>query len=79
MSETFKISSRMDRLLLEVLVTEPPEGTNVRAVLQISHGMSEHKERYQEFMEAMSEKGVACIIHDHRGHGASVGSEEDLG
>ena len=45
MSETFKISSRMDRLLLEVLVTEPPEGTNVRAVLQISHGMSEHKER----------------------------------
>lgn len=79
MSEKFQIISQMDRLALEALVTEPEDGGPVKAVLQISHGMSEHKERYLEFMEVMAQKGVACIIHDHRGHGASVQREEDLG
>ena len=34
--------------------------------------MSEHKERYYEFMKYLSENGYICVIHDHRGHGASV-------
>ena len=42
-----------------------------RVVLQIAHGMCEHKERYLPFMRYMAERGYLCVIHDHRGHGAS--------
>ena len=53
--------------------------SNRTALLQLSHGMSEYKERYLPFMEFMAEHGVVCVIHDHRGHGKSVKSEQDLG
>lgn len=77
--EIFSEISRADGLKLEVLVTEPPEGRGLRGILQISHGMCEHKERYLDFMEYISSLGFACLIHDHRGHGASVRAEGDLG
>lgn len=51
----------------------------VRGVIQLVHGMSEYKERYLPFMEYMAKKGFACVIHDHRGHGASVYTQEDWG
>lgn len=45
-----------------------PEGP-VRAVLQISHGMCEYIERYEPFIEYMTERGVAVCGNDHLGHG----------
>ena len=45
-----------------------PEGEPC-AILLISHGMAEHKERYLPFMEFLAAHGYACIINDHRGHG----------
>lgn len=68
--------SRQDELRLDGLLIAPEE---VKAVLQISHGMCEHKERYIPFMDYMAEHGYACVIHDHRGHGKSIRSQEDLG
>ena len=41
--------------------------------------MSEYKERYIPFMEYMAERKYISVIHDHRGHGKSVRSKEDLG
>ena len=41
--------------------------------------MSEYKERYLPFMEYMAERKYVSVIHDHRGHGKSVRSKEDLG
>ena len=41
--------------------------------------MSEHKERYYDFMNFLSQKGYICAIHDHRGHGASVKDTSHLG
>lgn len=75
--ENFQIESSYDGLLLDVL-TIAPKG-DCRGILQISHGMCEHKERYQSFMEYMALEGFACVIHDHRGHGKSIRSQEDLG
>ena len=42
--ETFGITSKCDNLPLGITVMEP-EG-DCRGVVQISHGMAEHKERY---------------------------------
>lgn len=55
-----------------------PEG-EVRAVVQISHGMSEHIERYGEFARFLAGQGILVVGHDHLGHGGSASSEEDYG
>ncbi|MDO4867045.1 MAG: alpha/beta fold hydrolase [Clostridia bacterium] len=75
--ETFKIKSNADGLELSVL-TVAPEG-EPKALVQLAHGMAEHKERYLPFMQFLAEHGYACLINDHRGHGASVKSPDDLG
>ena len=76
-TETFKIKSNADGLELSVL-TVVPEG-EPKALVQLVHGMAEHKERYLPFMQFLAEHGYACLINDHRGHGASVKSPDDLG
>lgn len=45
-----------------------PDG-EVRATLQISHGMIEHILRYSEFAEFLNTAGIAVYGHDHLGHG----------
>lgn len=75
--EKLTLASAADGLPLSILMTLP-EGSP-RALVQFSHGMSEYKERYLPFMEFLTDKGFACIINDHRGHGQSVKSREDLG
>ena len=48
-------------------------------VIQLSHGMAEHKERYFDFMRFLASNGYACVINDHRGHGKSIKDDNDLG
>lgn len=55
-----------------------PDG-EVRAVLQISHGMSEHIERYREFARYLAGKGIVVVGHDHLGHGGSAPSADEYG
>lgn len=78
MTETFVLESHHDRLLLHGLVVRP-EQEPCRGILQVAHGMCEHKERYLPFLQEMADHGYLCIIHDHRGHGESVRQPEDLG
>lgn len=75
--ENITIASRADGLPLSVSVIRP-EG-EVRALVQFAHGMAEHKERYFPLMQYLADAGFACMINDHRGHGASVRSADDLG
>lgn len=72
-----KIPSRSDGLMLEVLQVVPRD--KVKGIVQIAHGMQEHKERYLDFMSYLASEGYACIAHDHRGHGESVKDPSDLG
>lgn len=76
MKEHLKIISEFDQLPIDVIVMSPAHPCGI---IQISHGMCEHKERYFDFMEAMCQQGYLCLIHDHRGHGKSVYSNDDLG
>lgn len=69
--------SRFDSIPLSITIAEPDNAP--KAVVQIVHGMCEHKERYIPFIQFLTDHGYAVIIHDHRGHGASVLSSEDLG
>ena len=72
-----RIKSSSDNLELELAYIEPKE--EIKGVVQISHGMSEHKERYYDFMEYLKNQGYVVVINDHRGHGSSVKNKEDLG
>lgn len=43
-----------------------------RAILQIAHGMGEHKGRYTDVAEALTSQGYAVYASDHRGHGGTI-------
>jgi len=45
-----------------------PEG-EIKAVLQIAHGMKEYFLRYEEFVHFLVKKGIAVCGNDHLGHG----------
>ena len=75
--EEMKIESNQDGLELQVAIIKP-EG-EIKGIVQIAHGMSEHKERYYPFMRYLTDLGYVSIINDHRGHGGSVKSKEDFG
>ena len=58
-----KIKSQKDGLELEIAIFEPSE--NPKAIVQISHGMAEHKERYYPFMEFLSKKDFKTFRKSH--------------
>ncbi len=77
MKTTFKIPSPYDNLPLRGLIYQPTE--KPKAIVQIVHGMEEHKNRYENLLEFLAKNGYVAACHDHRGHGESILSEEDLG
>lgn len=57
-----------------------PEGNvKIKAVVQIVHGMCEHKERYYDFIKFLNSHGFICVISDNRGHGENVSFYKELG
>ena len=77
----YSFPSKADGLEISCLAVVPELGRDekYKGIIQIVHGMSEYKERYLPFMEYMAERKYVSVIHDHRGHGKSVRSKEDLG
>ena len=55
-----------------------PDG-EPRAVIQIAHGIAEHINRYDDFMNFLAENGFVVVGNDHLGHGQSVQSPTELG
>ena len=51
----FKLRSEQDGLDLALMAVYP-DG-EVRALVQLAHGMCEHKKRYQKFMEYLAGQG----------------------
>jgi lysophospholipase len=60
-----------DRQRLFVRCYEPPRPSG--RTLLISHGASEHGERYRHVAEFFADKTWTVIVGDHRGHGRSTG------
>lgn len=55
-----------------------PEG-EIRAVVQVSHGMCEYIGRYEEYAEHLCSRGLVLAGNDHPGHGESAATADDLG
>ena len=76
--ENLTIPSRADGLPLAVCLATPESG-EPKALVQLAHGMAEHKGRYLPFMTYLAGHGYAVLINDHRGHGESMRNPGDLG
>ena len=63
----------------EIHTMEWKPAGEVKAVLQLCHGMVEYIERYDEFAEFMCRHGYYVVGNDHLGHGKSVQSKSEYG
>lgn len=52
-----------------------PDNKEVKKILQISHGMTEHIGRYEKLAEVLTEVGAAVAGFDLRGHGKNEGDK----
>ena len=78
MKVEFKFMSRDGHTPIHAVRYIPDSG-KVRAVLQITHGMTEYIERYGTFARYLNEHDILVVGHDHIGHGQSVRTKEDWG
>ena len=53
--------------------------TKPKGIVQFSHGMDEYQDYYYDMMKYFTNKGYITVINDHRGHGKSVKTDDDLG
>lgn len=68
-----------DDIELYAVQWSPSGVLKTRGVVQIIHGMAEHKERYRDLAEVLTGEGFTVYIHDVRGHGESAGSLDRVG
>lgn len=59
---------------LQAVIWQPAD--EVKAVFQITHGMTEHMGRYEDFAAALCRQGIAVAGFDLRGHGQNPGDPE---
>lgn len=59
---------------LSAVIWQPEQ--EVKAVLQITHGMTEHMGRYETLAEDLCNQGIAVAGFDLRGHGKNPGNPE---
>ncbi len=76
--KNFKFTSDHDGLEISALISVP-SSPDFNGVVQIVHDMCDYKERYMPFIDYLAAEGFICVIHDNRGHGQSICSEDDLG
>ena len=71
--EVFEFTGHVGTTLSAVIWL--PEG-EVRATLQITHGMTEHMGRYETFAAYLMSLGIAVAGFDLRGHGSNPGHRD---
>ncbi|MCY7484277.1 alpha/beta hydrolase [Paenibacillus alvei] len=57
----------------------PDEAIEIQGVVQIAHGMTETALRYERFAEKLTAAGYVVYANNHRGHGRTAATEQDLG
>jgi alpha-beta hydrolase superfamily lysophospholipase len=77
MTRTDFIFTNKDHIRINVYKWTPEK--EIKGVIQIAHGMSERAIRYEYFAHALVKEGYAVYANDHRGHGSSAASIQELG
>ena len=77
----YSVESACHQPLDVLYYAHEPNATDIvpRSLVQLLHGMQEHKERYHDFAEFLFDQGYDVLIHDHLGHGKSVSRPHPLG
>lgn len=57
----------------------PDDRVEVKGIVQIAHGMAETGARYERFAKTLTDNGYIVYINDHRGHGKTAKTVENLG
>lgn len=57
----------------------PENEENIKGIVQVAHGMAEHAGRYEDFALFLNKHGYAVFANDHKGHGKTAGTVENLG
>lgn len=76
-TKEFQFLSEFDKLNISAVSATPLDSIN--GVVQIVHGLCEHKEMYYPFIDYLAEEGFITVISDNRGHGQSICNPDDLG
>lgn len=58
---------------------KPDDKVKVKGIVQLAHGMAETGARYKRFANKLTENGYIVYINDHRGHGKTAKTVENLG
>ena len=78
MREDFRFLSKDGKTWIHAVRWTPDKG-EIRAVVQLTHGMVEHIGRYERFAQYLNTKGLLVVGHDHLGHGKSITSKTEYG
>ena len=70
--EVYTYLSSNGKWRVSARIFTPDEGAVVRGVVQLSHGMCEYVDRYEELARALCDAGLVFCGNDHLGHGATA-------
>lgn len=76
---TYRFPSHTGNTEIFVQSLAPANAAEIKGVIQLSHGMAEHTDRYLDVAAFLCDHGYAMIMHDHAGHGKSVKTDADNG
>ncbi|RDU65527.1 alpha/beta fold hydrolase [Helicobacter sp. MIT 14-3879] len=75
--DTFSLDSDSLKIYYDIYLDS--RFNTYKAIVQIAHGMVEHRGRYNFIASKLAEEGYVVAINDHRGHGDSIGGDIYLG
>ena len=75
--EEFRIASSNKTSRLFVTIWKPE--CEIRAIIQLSHGMIDHVQRYDELAAHLTKRGFLVVGNDHIGHGRTARTAKDYG
>lgn len=72
LKETYTFWSSDAESKLHAVFYKPEKDVKVIATLMVAHGIGEYIERYEEFAEVLTSKGIVVVGYDCIGHGNST-------
>ena len=69
----------LDNNLIHATKWVPEQDVPPKGLIQIIHGMGDHRKRYEHFAQVLTSSGYICFAEDHRGHGETLKDPMETG